>query len=63
MMVGWEWFPERRGLVTGLIVCCFGFSGIIWGKLSTYLVNPNSEKPENFGNESYFSKEIADLMP
>jgi OFA family oxalate/formate antiporter-like MFS transporter len=24
-----NYFPERKGLVTGVILCCYGFSGII----------------------------------
>ena len=63
MMVGWEWFPNRKGFVTGLIVSCFGVSSLLWGPLSTSLVNPDSVKPLKIDNESYFSKEIADRFP
>ena len=54
MMVGWEWFPKRKGFVTGLIVSCFGVSALLWGPLSTLLVNPDSVKPLKINNETYF---------
>ena len=46
-----------------MIVSCFGVSALIWGPLSTLLVNPDSVKPLKINNESYFSKEIADRFP
>lgn len=63
LMVGWEWFPERKGFVTGLIVAAQGISAFFWGFLSTYLVNPESVKPIDIGKEKYFEKEIADRVP
>ena len=40
IMCGWEWFPERKGLISGLIVAGFGFGAFIFGFISTGIVNP-----------------------
>jgi hypothetical protein len=42
MMCAWEFFPENRGLVSGIIVAGFGFGSSITGKMSTMIVNPNN---------------------
>jgi MFS family permease len=42
LMCAWEWFPERRGLVTGVIVSGFGLGPFIFGFLTTYIVNPEN---------------------
>ena len=32
--VGMKWFPDRKGLITGLAVAGFGFGALIWVKLA-----------------------------
>jgi OFA family oxalate/formate antiporter-like MFS transporter len=32
--VGMKWFPDRKGLITGLAVAGFGFGAVIWVKLA-----------------------------
>jgi len=32
--VGIQWFPERKGMITGLAVAGFGFGALIWVKLA-----------------------------
>jgi OFA family oxalate/formate antiporter-like MFS transporter len=44
MMCGWEWFPENRGMVSGIIVAGYGFGAVISGFVSTQIVNPNNLK-------------------
>lgn len=41
----WEWFPEKRGLVTGIITAGFGFGALIFGFISTAIINPEGYKP------------------
>ena len=57
----WEWFPERKGLITGLIVGGFGFGAFIFGFLTTAIANPKDEKADN--KKKLFSKEVADRAP
>ncbi len=32
--VGMRWFPDKKGLITGLAVAGFGFGGLLWVKLA-----------------------------
>jgi len=45
IMCGWEWFPNNKGLVSGLIVGGYGFGAFIFGFVSTAIANPNDFKP------------------
>ena len=37
---GWLWFPERPGLISGLVIGGFGVGALIFDNVSTYLINP-----------------------
>lgn len=39
---GWEYFPNKRGLVSGLIVLGFGFGSFIFGFISLAVANPDN---------------------
>ena len=45
LMCAWEHYPERKGLVSGIIIGGFGFGSFIFDIISTLLVNPNDQKP------------------
>jgi len=34
-----KWYPQKRGFVTGIVVCCFGFSTVIFAPLIRFLIN------------------------
>lgn len=38
-----KWFPDRRGLATGLAIMGFGFGGLVCAKLIDYFVPPQEE--------------------
>ena len=62
----WEWFPTRKGLVTGLTLGGYGFGSFIFAQISTKLVNPNGENPSDYDEKNdvtYYSKEVADRVP
>ena len=42
IMCGWEWFPNNKGLVSGLVVGGYGFGAFIFGFVSTGIANPNN---------------------
>ena len=44
IICAWEWFPERKGLVGGLIISAFGFGAFFFGFYSTWIVNPEDAK-------------------
>ncbi|MDD4200116.1 MAG: MFS transporter [Eubacteriales bacterium] len=36
-----EWFPDRKGLASGIMLMCFGFSTLIFGSLAgSFIANP-----------------------
>ena len=66
LICAWEWFPERKGMMTGLIVGGYGFASFIFAFLSTKLVNPNDMKPDIYdatNKVTYFGDEVADRVP
>ena len=41
ILCGWEWFPDNKGLVSGIILAGYGFGAFFFGYISTALVNPH----------------------
>jgi MFS family permease len=67
LVCAWEWFPNRRGLVTGIILCCIGFGSFFFGIFTSAIVNPlHLEKSVSLPGDnlpSYFTNEISDKVP
>lgn len=66
--VAWKCYPERKGLVTSLIFCCFGLGTISASLISTYIVNPdniNATIKVDLGETiySYYTKEVTNNVP
>ena len=45
LMCGWEHYPHRKGLVSGIVIGGFGFGSFIFDIISTLLVNPHDKAP------------------
>ena len=58
---GWSWFPNRPGLVTGLIISGFGFGALIFNSVSRALVNPDNESAD--AETGKFSDEVTKRVP
>jgi hypothetical protein len=41
----WQYFPSKKGLVSGLILACFSTGAIFWILLTKAVANPNDESP------------------
>jgi len=67
MICGWEWFPEKKGLVSGLVLGGYGFGSFIFALVSTHLVNPDNIaadiKDPDDDNITFFGPEVADRVP
>ena len=46
---GWLYFPDNRGLVSGIIVCGFGLSSFIFAFIAKAIVNPLNQGKEPDG--------------
>lgn len=46
IIAGWEYFPNNKGLVSGLIVGGYGFGSFIFGFISLAVANPEGRKPD-----------------
>ena len=56
----WLWFPERPGLVSGILISGFGIGALIFNTVCLYLVNPQNESSDESGR---FSAEINSRLP
>ena len=65
IMCGWEYFPNRRGLVSGIIVGGFGLGAVIFGFVAAALVNPNDLNPDLSvtGGEIFKEEEVYSRVP
>ena len=59
MHQGWLWFPERPGLVSGVIIGGFGVGSFVFGLVCNFIVNPHGEKSVN----GHFSDEVDARVP
>lgn len=58
---GMKWFPQRKGLVNGIVVAGYGLGALIFNQVQTGFLNPENKSPENNG---YFKDpEILDRVP
>lgn len=44
IICAWEWFPDRKGMISGLIIGAFGFGALIFGFITTAIVNPENQE-------------------
>ena len=55
----WKYFPEKKGLISGIIFSSFGLSSFIFTSLGDYLINPDNKNKEKEDNK-YYSEEISE---
>ena len=69
IICSWEWFPERKGMISGLTIGSFGMGAFIFNFITTAIVNPDNLKPgipDAPGpptNDNLFSIELAKRVP
>lgn len=60
LMLGWEWIPSKRGFVSGMILCGFGFGSFIFGFIAKAMINPDNALPEKLDSgDKIYDFEIA----
>ena len=60
LLCAWSYFPDRRNLVAGTILCCFSLNAIVASSLTTAIVNPLNDAPSitiqlGMNQESFYS--------
>ena len=65
LIVGWEWFPDNKGIVSGVTLGGYGFGSFIFAQISTYLVNPDNAAPipNPDSDIDYYGPEVANRVP
>jgi len=63
IMCGWEWFPNNKGLVSGLVVAGYGFGAFIFGFISTGIINPDNEQVLDKEHGGFFPEKVAKKVP
>ena len=43
----WKYFPDKKGLISGIVFSCFGLSAFIFTSLGDFIINPNGEKAKD----------------
>jgi hypothetical protein len=56
LRLAWKHFPERKGMITGIIMTGFGIGTSILNYISKNIINPNNEEK---GDDDFYSEEIA----
>ena len=52
----WKYFPEKKGLISGIIFSSFGLSSFIFTSLGDYLINPKDSQKI----DGYYSEEVSE---
>jgi len=64
LVCAWEYFPEKKGLMTGIIIGAYGFGSFFFSLISTKLVNPTGANPTiEDGNITFYDSTVASRVP
>ena len=63
VMTGWEWFPEKKGTISGIILGALGCSPFFFGLITLAIVNPKIEHKIEVDGIQVYPKEIGDRVP
>jgi len=57
----WKYYPNKKGLCTGILSGAFGTSSMIFNKISNTIINPKHEGLDP--STQFYSKEIGLQVP
>ena len=66
LVCGWEYFPHKKGMVSGTILAGYGFAAFIFNLVSSKLVNPTGANPTVTvpGSDiTFFDSSVSDRVP
>ena len=53
----WKYFPNKKGVISGIIFSCFGLSSFAFTSIGDLIINPKSEEK---GEDGYYSEKISE---
>ena len=56
LTTSWQYFPDKKGLLSGIILSCFGSAAFIWTWIGDNMINPKKLEVEKSG---YYCHEIS----
>ena len=59
LRICYDYFPEKKGMVSGVIIGGFGFGSFLFNFISTALINPDNLSPVH----GIYPKEVTDNVP
>ncbi|KAJ8310392.1 hypothetical protein KUTeg_012257, partial [Tegillarca granosa] len=62
-LIFWCWFPDKEGLVSGLIVAGIGGGAVIFDPIQTAYLNPKNKIPDQQGHGKDRQSDILDNVP
>ena len=64
LKICWDYFPERKGMVSVTIICGFGLGSFIFSFISTKLTNPNNSTASyEVDGLIFYDEEVASRVP
>lgn len=64
LVCAWEYFPDHKGLVTGIMTGSQGFGSFLFSILSTRLVNPDQlNATVKTEDAAFFESDVAERVP
>mmetsp|Transcript_13953 Transcript_13953/g.20410 ORF Transcript_13953/g.20410 Transcript_13953/m.20410 type:complete len:423 (-) Transcript_13953:1095-2363(-) len=63
MWPSWDYYPESKGMVTGIIMGGFSSASIVFSFMFTWITNPQNGPPVPNGNDMVFSSEVNNKVP
>ena len=68
LVCAYKYFPNKKGLITGIIVGSYGLGSSIFNIVATKIVNPENAKPylkapNGDKNLKFFDEMVADRVP
>jgi OFA family oxalate/formate antiporter-like MFS transporter len=62
----WQYFPSKKGLISGLILSCYSIGAILWTIITKTVANPSNERPQEIlqigDKKEYFYDENSDVV-
>ena len=46
LLCAWSYFPMKKNLVSGFILCCYSLNALLLVSITKKIVNPDNESPE-----------------